>query len=227
MAAEDRERWNERYRAAAYDFTPNAWLVTLAERLRPASAGARALDLACGGGRNTLFLAELGYAVEAWDVSDAGLAILQAELERRTAAGGRLHVDVRRVDLERTRLPAARYRLVLNAFFLLRPLLAPLAAALRPGGLLVFETFVDFRDGRHPNVRPEFKLQPGELLKTHNSLDILEHVEDRTTGTARLLARRPSKLPGEGPPCDETESAPAAHTTRGARVSVGGADDGG
>ena len=192
MARVDRERWNERYRAASYDFTPSRWLSSIADRLRPTRRRARALDVACGGGRNTLLLATLGYAVDAWDISDVGLGILGAELERRAALGTPLAVRPRRVDLDRATLPVGRYDLILNMFFLVRPLLARVPPALRPGGLVVVETMVELNDGRQSHVRPEFKLRPGELVETFGGLEILETAEDPESGTARLLARRPA-----------------------------------
>ena len=191
MADDDRRRWDERYRAADYDFTPHRTLVDLAERLRPRRVGARALDVACGGGRNAIFLAELGYAVDAWDVSDVGLAILRRELDRRAAAGTRLAVRPRRVDLDVATIPPERYELVLVLFFLDRALFPRLARALKPGGLLLYETFVDLGDGARPHVRPEYKLRPGELAAALAALDVHEYVEDAEAGTARLLARRP------------------------------------
>ncbi len=191
MAEADRRRWDERYRSSEYDFTPNSWVADLAERVRPARPGARALDVACGGGRNALFLARLGYAVDAWDISEVGLALLRAELERRVAAGEALDVRPRRVDLDRAVLPTAEYALVLVLFFLDRTLWPRLARALKPGGLLLYETFVDLGDASRPHVRPEHKLRPGELPAAFATLDVDEYVEDAEAGTARLLARRP------------------------------------
>jgi tellurite methyltransferase len=70
MTEADRERWNQRYRDGAYDFRPADWLLAHSSWLKPATEGVRALDLACGAGRNSLHLASLGYAVDAWDISD-------------------------------------------------------------------------------------------------------------------------------------------------------------
>ena len=76
MSDEDRQRWNERYREGAYQFRehPSAVLLDWQDAL----AGSTALDLACGRGRNTLYLATLGFDVHAIDVSD--IAIQQLSL---------------------------------------------------------------------------------------------------------------------------------------------------
>ena len=63
MSSDDRARWNLRHADRPVDFSPADSLVALAERPRPIRPGARALDLACGSGRNALFLAQLGYDV--------------------------------------------------------------------------------------------------------------------------------------------------------------------
>ena len=67
MSEADRKRWNERYKAGAYGQRthPSALLATMVEQWLPVRGGARALDLACGAGRNALYLAEQGYQVDA------------------------------------------------------------------------------------------------------------------------------------------------------------------
>jgi SAM-dependent methyltransferase len=184
MVEADRVRWNERYQHEPYDFSPLDWLVALGPRLRPARDGARALDLACGAGRNSLFLARLGYRVDAWDISDVAIELLQAELERTTEA---LDVRPRRVDLESTELPVAEYDLVLDAHYLDRRLLPALVSATRPGGLLLVHTFLQPPGGR---FNPAHALEPGELRRVLAELTELDSGEDAASGVAYLLGRR-------------------------------------
>jgi tellurite methyltransferase len=191
VSDQDRVRWNQRYAGRTYDFTPAASLVALSSLLRPDRRGARALDLACGGGRNALYLAELGYRVDAWDVSDVGLAILRAELDRRAGAGRPLAVAAQRVDLQAVELPSATYDLVLDYYFLERSLFPAMAAALRPDGLVLVESYLDSPLGHEKMSNPAYRLAPGELRAAFAELDILEYVEDERSGVARLLARRP------------------------------------
>ena len=73
-----RERWNERYADGGLEPFPDApaeWLVAH-EALLP--GGGRALDVACGDGRNAVYLAQLGYMVDAIDVSDVAIGALRA-----------------------------------------------------------------------------------------------------------------------------------------------------
>ena len=198
MAEGDRERWNrryaERYAERTYDFMPSRWLSEIEARLTPPCPGARALDLACGPGRNAVWLAERGWTVDAWDLSDVALSILVCEREERAAHGFPLPIEVREIDLDTAEIPADTYDLVLNMLFLNRRLWPAQADALRPGGLLAFETFVDLPGGRRSEASPEHLLQPGELQAAFEALGLeaLLSDEDAQRGTARLLARRPA-----------------------------------
>jgi SAM-dependent methyltransferase len=187
----DRERWNQRYRAGAYDFEPSAWLVAREALLRPRRQAARALDLACGAGRNALYLAGLGYEVEAWDISDVALELLRAELERRRAAGQLLVVKPCQVDLETAVLPVSGFDLVLDIHFLERSLFPSMVAALRSEGVLVVQTLL--RRGDTDDRNPAYLLKTGELRAAFGRLEILDYQEDPAGGWAGLVARRPSE----------------------------------
>jgi tellurite methyltransferase len=197
MSEADRDRWNrryaERYAGCPYTFVPSRWLPEIEAHLKPPRKDARALDLASGPGRNAVWLAERGWTVNAWDLSDVALSILNCEREERAAHGFPLPIDVREIDLDGATIPPATYDLVLNMLFLDRRLWPDMAAALRPGGLLAFETFVDLPGGRRSEVSPEHLIQPGELRAVFEALGLetLLYDEDGVRGTARLLARRP------------------------------------
>lgn len=184
MSEADKSRWNQRYAAGEYDLTPNPRLVThLAGRVRP---GMVALDLACGAGRNAIWLAEQGVVVHAWDISDEALGLLQAEAARRG-----LSVHCRQVDLDETTLPEETFDLVVDTHFLLRSLLQPMLRALKPGGLLLVDTFMD--SDKRAAVNPAYKLDPGELARVYgNVAEILHLYEDFHDGRVTMLATRPA-----------------------------------
>jgi SAM-dependent methyltransferase len=149
----------------------------------------RALDLACGAGRHALVLARHGFRVDAVDRDPGALAVLAAAARMEGLA-----VRPLAADLERFPLPAAVWDLVLDVRYLQRSLAPAIAAALRPGGLLVFETFTieQARLGRPRN--PDFLLRPGELLRMFPGLEMLafeEEVRDGREAVAALLARKP------------------------------------
>jgi tellurite methyltransferase len=184
VSEEDRVRWNERYRQERYDFEPPDWLVALAQHLTPATAPARALDLACGPGRNSLYLARLGYTVDAWDISEVALELLAREVHRQG-----LPVASTRVDLDTVELPPETYDLVLDAHYLDRRLFPSMERALRPGGLLLVHTFLQPPGGRY---NPAHALEPGELSRVFSGLVAIDGSEDVDQETTWLLAQRPA-----------------------------------
>lgn len=158
---------------------PSAWLAQHRELLVAQPTG-RALDVACGRGRNALELARLGFTVDAVDCDRDALA----EVRHQAAAEG-LAVQAIEHDLEREpRLPHPPYRVIANFNFLQRTLAGPLAAALGQGGLLLFETFTS--TCTRP-MRPGYLLEPNELLRTFADLTILHYREGPVAG---LVARR-------------------------------------
>jgi tellurite methyltransferase len=188
MANIDRERWNERYSAGEHGTMPDEWLVSCSRMLKPSRPGARALDLACGAGRHALWLAELGYAVDAWDISDVGLDVLARELERLQASGMPVRVTPRQLDVETATIPPNAYDLILDAFFLDRRLFGQMIAALRSGGLLVVRTLM--RRSAHEHRNPAYLLEPGELRMSFAALDILYDDEESDVGVAGIIARK-------------------------------------
>ncbi len=190
----DRERWNEQYRNKRDEVGPAASWVAENRDLLEAQPRGRALDVACGRGRNALLLAELGFTVDALDVSEVALELLGAEAERRGVT-----VNTRRADLrEAPAFEAGAYAVVLDMFFLERPLLPTLIQALAPGGLLFFETFTTkhLKEPWGPSSSASV-LSPGELLGLFADLEAVRHHEgvvhgDRPRQVAQLVARAPA-----------------------------------
>jgi SAM-dependent methyltransferase len=189
-----RARWNQRYTEKGLTPFPDRPSEWLAENrgLLAGPAGRRALDIACGDGRNSVYLAGLGFAVDAVDVSDVAIAALQA------AAGERgLPVDARRMDLEIEPLPVGRYDVVVQISYLQRDLFGALERALRPGGLLVVETVSRAHvEELGKRFDPRFVLDEGELLHAFPDLLVRHYREGvtersgRPRGVASLVAER-------------------------------------
>ena len=129
----------------------------------------RALDIACCTGAASLFLAEKGYTVDAVDISDVALAAFAA---RHPAIQGVC------ADLDTFHLAIGRYRLITNIRYLNRRLFPQIIAALQPGGMLLFETFLKSRkkemDG---GFKKEYLLDEKELPGAFAPLDILYYKE--------------------------------------------------
>ncbi len=146
---------------------PTAWL-TRQRHLLPASGDA--LDLACGSGRNAIWLAEAGFQTLAVDRDATALAELNQEASQRG-----LSIRTQLVDLENGR-PFFRpdtFDLIVVVHYLHRPLFTSIVSALRPGGVLVYETFTRAQAARGKPTNPAFLLEPGELLTLVQPLEIL------------------------------------------------------
>jgi tellurite methyltransferase len=211
----DAGRWNERYARdtmTPFPAQPAEWLVEHRSLLEALPTGGRALDVACGDGRNARYLAELGFDVDAVDISDV-------LVERLTEAADRLSLSVspRIVDLEsEITFPAHEYAVIVNFNFLQRSLFGGLARALRPGGLLVFETFArPHVDELANDFRAEFMLGENELLEAFAGLHVCHYFEGvaersgKPRGVAGLVARQRGSSPGRDIHDPESPHTPA------------------
>jgi tellurite methyltransferase len=189
-----RERWNRRYAergVSAFPALPAQWLIENRALLSGAD-GPRALDLACGDGRNAAYLARHGFTVDAVDISDVAIDALQAAATDRG-----LPVKPIRLDLERDPLPGTDYDVIVQINFLLRSLFGALAQVLAPGGLLIIETVTRKHADQLGNAfDPRFLLEREELRKSFSTLDMLRYQEGvversgRPRAVASLVARR-------------------------------------
>lgn len=187
-----REKWNRHWREKAGGAPePDGWLLRALSLLPPPG---RALDIACGGGRNALFLAERSWRVTAVDLSEEGLAMLSAD------AGSRdLKVDIRRADLEAAPLlPDGPFELVILFFYLQRALFPSIREAVAPGGIAVVRTFSAAGSFPGGPENPDFVLRPGELPELFAGWEVLLHEEGlepakRGGALAGIVARKPEK----------------------------------
>lgn len=164
MTTNDRLRWNERYRRQRPSFEPAGLLVEHAELLE----GGRALDLACGTGGNSIFLAQRGFRVDAVDVSEVALRIGRA--------GTRQHgLSVNWIQTVATSLPLSgpAYDCIVVFRFLDRAVMHELPQLLKPGGLLFYESYNVRRLKAHPNFNPAYLLRLGELSAWFKGLETI------------------------------------------------------
>jgi SAM-dependent methyltransferase len=176
---------------------PSAFFLAQTARLREAARLGPVVDLACGRGRHALAAAARGARVIGFDRDRDHLRRL-----RRVAAERRLPLHAVRADLEGGHgipVRAGTCGAILVFRFLFRPLADAICEALRPSGLLLYETFTvhQTRFGRSPS-NPSFLLAEGELRELFPKLEILEYWEgvtgeEQPEAVARLVARRPDR----------------------------------
>ena len=162
------------------------------EEVLPRLPRGRALDLAAGAGREAVFLAMNGFAVEALDDDPDILAKAEA-LARRN--GVRIATTVRDLERRDAILPVGPHALIVVFRFLHRPLFAQIERALAPGGWLIYETFRRGQERFGRPTHPRFLLEDGELRGAFPALVVEHYDEPSPEGgpiTARLLARKPT-----------------------------------
>jgi SAM-dependent methyltransferase len=151
---DERNAWDARHRTNAAPGAPESSVTEMLELLPRGLA----LDIAAGSGRHSLLLARAGFKVVAIDYAEAGLRALQT-----IARAESLPIWPLAADLSTFPLPRNRFDAILNVNFLDRALVPRLIGALRPGGALLFDTFlIDQAATGHPR-NPDFMLKHYEL----------------------------------------------------------------
>jgi len=185
----DRTKWNQRFNSEETFLgeKPSPFLSREIGRIRRLAPGKRALDLACGEGRNSIFLAHNGFVVTGLDISDVGLgkAVQRADKEG-------VIVDFRQVDLDEYRL-TEQFDLIINFNFLLRDLIPQEIHSLSPGGLLIIDTIME-----SPQLlathNPAYFLRQGELQRICEGFSgevlFYEELPEDEMPTARVLFRK-------------------------------------
>ncbi len=132
----------------------------------------QALDLACGLGANALLLAEQGLDVQAWDISPVALAAL-----RDRATLHRLSVTTHQADITPDKFKNDYFDVIVISRFLDRTLCNAIMTALKPKGLLFYQTFTRAKfDSQGPN-NPDYVLDGNELLRLFAPLKLVYYQE--------------------------------------------------
>ena len=165
---------------------PTRWLVDHAHVL-PRTGDA--LDVASGSGRNAFWLAARGFTTLAVDRSPGSVAEIRATAAQRHLP---IHAEVVDLEIEGASLPGSAFDVVVVVHYLHRALFPALKNALRPSGLLVYETFTRAQAQRGRPTNPDFLLEPGELKTLVAPLDILFEREGDFEGKmlASVIAAR-------------------------------------
>lgn len=166
----DKQRWNEKY-SQGFPM-PNDTSDILKDNLHLVNRG-KALDIACGMGRNTHFLVDNGFLVDAVDLSDYALSQV------------REHENINKIetDLDTYQLEADMYDLIVKINYLERNLFPQIIKALKKDGVFIYETFVEREgegEGYHPSSNPAFLLRKNEVPEAFSELEIISYLERDT-----------------------------------------------
>jgi tellurite methyltransferase len=166
MTAADRKKWDARYTGNLGGKEPAEILKRYWRRAVPGTA----LDIACGNGRNSLFLCQKGFRVDAVDLS----TVVNDHLKGRHP-----RLDVICADLDTWQIPPNYYDLIVNIRFLDRRLFPAIIEGLKPGGIVIFESFLDEQGD-------DYCLRYNELLRAFASLRIVYYEEQKTAHAGKF-----------------------------------------
>ncbi len=151
------------------------------------------LDLACGNGRNGLFLAKHGKFVEFADINPEALFSIDRLLVQHDLLGKTCLVDFEQVGVNS--LQDKHYCAILVFRYLHRPLLSAIKSAIEPGGLILYETFTCAQAAIGRPKNPDFLLQQGELRRYFDGWDVKHYFEGVRTDPKQAIAQICAKKP--------------------------------
>ena len=169
MAIKDKIKWNKKYQntpSLLEERTPSKKLIKALEN----TVGKNALDVACGAGKNSIYLAKSGFHVHSLDISEVALETL----DNRSIK----NISTELIDLDEYKTVKETYDFIVMTNFLDRNIIPKLALALKKDGILFIETYMHHKDNEKPPSNPDFLLKKDEL-KTFfdNNYEILEYDE--------------------------------------------------
>jgi tellurite methyltransferase len=180
----DREKWDRRYSRESRALpAPDEFLVQHRDLL----TSGRALDLACGLGANSIFLAEHGYEVDAVDVSFEAISRLREGVRSRG-----LLVRCILADLDYFPLPRTTYDVAAVFYFFSEDLIEGIKDALKHRGLLFYATYNQRHTSVMPTFNPAYLIPPDKLAAYFTDFEILVH--ETSAGdkgnVSRLICRK-------------------------------------
>lgn len=164
MAQKDKERWDEKHQNNPMPDEP----IKLVSDYASLATGRQALDIACGMGRHSKYLASKGFKVDALDISSVAIEHLQ----------NIPNINAIEVDFDTYTLPKEKYDLIVCTYFLERRLFPQMIDALKPNGIILLETFLHDANNERIPSNPAFLLNEGELEATFDDKCELLHIPE-------------------------------------------------
>ncbi|MGQ3685754.1 MAG: class I SAM-dependent methyltransferase [Candidatus Loosdrechtia sp.] len=185
---QDRLFWNERYNVETYVYQKEP-ADFLREHVDILPKG-KALDIAMGEGRNAVFLAKNGFEVEGCDISEVAISKAYKLAEEN---GVTIHAFT--ADLETYKLPENTYDVIICFYYLQRDLIPQIKNALKPGGVVVYETYTleNLEHGFGGPKNREYLLGQNELLRFFIDFQVIfyrEIIINNKKVVASIIARK-------------------------------------
>lgn len=183
-------KWDQLYSQSVHECYTAVQVLTENDFLLPTTG--TALDLACGLGANAIFLAELGLAVTAWDIS-----IVAIEKLRTYAVQQGLNINARQEKIVADSFTECCFDVIVVSRFLDRTLSDAIIGALKPDGLLFYQTFTREKISRTPPNNPDYLLAENELLALFSPLRVIFYRENALIGEQRRGLRNEAQFVGQ------------------------------
>lgn len=181
------KKWNEAYTDA--DIASATPALILKENSYLLSNHGTALDLACGRAGNAIFLAKHGYQVDAIDNSEVVLSHVQRYSESK-----KLDINCISRDIEEQGIDDKQYDVIVVSYFLSRKIINQIIQALKPDGLLFYQTWSQLScDDKGPS-NPNFRLEAEELLSLFKPLRPIFYRENGLVGNLNEGLRNEAML---------------------------------
>lgn len=153
-----------------------------------------ALDLACGRGANAICLAENGLTVSAWDISTSALEHLSNEALKKE-----LEIKIESRNISKHPPEPGSFDVITVSHFLERGLINDIREAIKPEGLIFYQTFIINKVRDIGPSNPDYLLANNELLTTFKDWRVIVYREEGTLGNiergfrnqAMIIAQKP------------------------------------
>lgn len=192
MGESDARKWDAIHSSGGHAGSEPA--AVLADHVHLLPQRGRALDLACGRGANARLLARRGLETFAWDISSVAVAALAEEAQR---AG--LQIAAEQRDVAASPPGPRSFDVIVVSHFLDRTIIPAITAALRPAGLVFYQTFIAEAAAGHGPRNPDYRLGRNELLRLFASLPILVYREEGRVGDVSRGFRNEAMLVAQAP----------------------------
>ncbi len=168
MSLQDKIKWDKKYQENQ-DILKRQELAKSVVKAASLAPNKKALDLGCGGGRHSIFLAKNGFSVDAVDISSVAIEYLKSMKNN-------LDITPILADLDNFEIFPNKYGLIVKINYLDKALIKRAKNALVKGGIIVVETYVEDKNNEKKGNKA-FLLQKGELKKLFDDFEVIEYNE--------------------------------------------------
>lgn len=184
---DSKSKWNNKYKDRLNDHVhqaPNERLKSLSSYLK----GGLALDLACGLGANSFFLADLNYQVQAFDISDIAIDFVTEQVNKQELTVHPRLCDL--TELSKLHIENQSLDLVVITYYLDRLTFPFVKSIIKENGYFFMETFYTSPLNEEQRISDQFKLKPQELLSEFKDWHVLFYEENEQEGRQTIFARK-------------------------------------